>query len=144
MLVSGKAAELAYLALVVEQPEASAARFENDFGLPRSSFRCGTSTIPVISVGATALALFGQGDPFVGASPQKGVQHLGHVAFAMHDIDVLLPRLAADGWRMIDLAGCPGGRRSKIGFVHPANFGGGLLMHFVEPEVDGGYGTRHG
>ncbi|MFN0163274.1 MAG: VOC family protein [Burkholderiales bacterium] len=65
---------------------------------------------------------------------------LAHVAFATRDIDALLPRLAAEGWRMIDLVGRPGGRGSKIGFVHPSNFGGGLLMHFVEPELDGGYG----
>lgn len=68
---------------------------------------------------------------------------LAHVAFATRDIDALLPRLAGDGWRMIDLVGRPGGRGSKIGFVHPSNFGGGLLMHFVEPQVDGGYATRH-
>ncbi len=68
---------------------------------------------------------------------------LAHVAFATRNIDALLPKLAADGWRMIDTVGRPGGRGSKIGFVHPANFGGGLLMHFVEPQVDGGYGTRH-
>ena len=68
---------------------------------------------------------------------------LAHVAFATRNIDALLPRLASEGWRMIDLVGRPGGRGSKIGFVHPSNFGGGLLMHFVEPEVDGGYATPH-
>lgn len=68
---------------------------------------------------------------------------LAHVALATRDIDALLPKLAGDGWRMIDLVGRPGGRGSKIGFVHPSNFGGGLLMHFVEPQADGGYGTRH-
>ena len=65
---------------------------------------------------------------------------LAHVAFATRNIDAILPKLAADGWRMIDVVGRPGGRGSKIGFVHPSNFGGGLLMHFVEPELDGGYG----
>ena len=69
---------------------------------------------------------------------------LAHVAFATQNIDALLLKLAGDGWRMIDLVGRPGGRGSKIGFVHPSNFGGGLLMHLVEPELDGGYGTRHG
>ena len=68
---------------------------------------------------------------------------LAHLAFATRDIDAILPKLARDGWRMIDLMGRPGGRGSKIGFVHPSNFGGGLLMHFVEPQVDGGYGTSH-
>ncbi|MFT5173021.1 MAG: hypothetical protein ACI8W7_001189 [Gammaproteobacteria bacterium] len=59
---------------------------------------------------------------------------LAHVAFATRDIDALLPKLADDGWRMIDLLGRPGGRGSKIGFVHPSNFGGGLLIHFVQPQ----------
>ena len=80
MHVHGKATDLAYLALVVDEPEASATRLEIDFGLPRRSLRCGGSTIPVISVGATALALFGRGDPFLGANPQKGVHHLALAA----------------------------------------------------------------
>jgi hypothetical protein len=67
---------------------------------------------------------------------------LAHVAFATRDIDAILPKLADDGWRMIDLEGRPGGRGSLIGFVHPANFGGGLLMHFVEPQVDGGFAAK--
>lgn len=71
-----KAPGLAYLALVVDEPEASAARFETDFGLPRRDFKCGDSTIPVIPVGATAFALFRQGDPFLGPNPRKGVHHL--------------------------------------------------------------------
>ena len=67
---------------------------------------------------------------------------LAHVAFTTRDIDAILPKLADDGWRMIDLEGRPGGRGSLIGFVHPSNFGGGLLMHFVEPQVDGGFAAK--
>ncbi len=69
---------------------------------------------------------------------------LAHVAFATRDIDALLPKLAGDGWRMIDLEGRPGGRGALIGFVHPSNFGGGLLIHFVEPQADGGYAAKFG
>ena len=69
---------------------------------------------------------------------------LAHVAFATRDIDALLPNLAGEGWRMIDLEGRPGGRGSLIGFVHPSNFGGGLLIHFVEPQADGGYAAKFG
>ncbi len=69
---------------------------------------------------------------------------LAHLAFATRDIDAILPKLADDDWRMIDLEGRPGGRGSLIGFVHPSNFGGGLLMHFVEPQVDGGYEQKYG
>lgn len=77
MLAQKKAIDLAYLALVVDEPDVSAARFEKDFGLPRRDVKCGSSTVPMISVGATALALFGPADPFLGANPKKGVHHLG-------------------------------------------------------------------
>lgn len=72
---------LAYLALAVDDPHASAARFEKDFALPRRDFQCGASTVPMISVGATALALFALDDPFLGLDAKKGakkgVHHLG-------------------------------------------------------------------
>jgi methylmalonyl-CoA epimerase len=67
---------------------------------------------------------------------------LAHVAFATRDIDAVLPKLADDGWRMIDVEGRPGGRGSLTGFVHPSNFGGGLLIHFVEPQIDGGFAEK--
>ena len=67
---------------------------------------------------------------------------LAHIALATPRIDALLARLAGDGWRMIDHEGRPGGRGSLIGFVHPQNFGGGLLIHFVEPASDGGYAGK--
>lgn len=58
---------------------------------------------------------------------------LAHLAFATPDIDETLADLDAQGWRLIDKTGRPGGRGSRIGFVHPGSFGGGLLIHFVEP-----------
>ena len=67
---------------------------------------------------------------------------LAHIALATGGIDALLARLAGDGWRMIDHEGRPGGRGSLIGFVHPQNFGGGLLIHFVEPASEGGYAGK--
>ena len=61
---------------------------------------------------------------------------LVHIAFATQDIDGILQDLDSDGWRMIDTKGRPGGRGAQIGFVHPSNFGGGLLTHFVQhPET---------
>ncbi len=56
---------------------------------------------------------------------------LHHIAFKCRDIDALLSRLAQSNHRMIDVAGRPGSRRSRIGFVHPAALGG-ILIHFVE------------
>lgn len=74
------AAHLAYLALVVDDPEVTARCFETDLGLPRHDVRCGGSSVPMIGVGSTALALFGQGDPFLGPNPKKGVHHLAIAA----------------------------------------------------------------
>jgi len=125
MLVFGKSADLAYLALVVEQPEAIAARFENDFGLPRSSLRCGTSSVPVISVGATALALFGPGDPFVGASAQKGVHHL-----ALGAADPAAAARACGLPLAGDIAQGLGGR-AQIALAPAAT--GGVRVRFTEP-----------
>ncbi len=59
---------------------------------------------------------------------------LHHIALKTGDINALLPRLREGGYRMIDTAGRPGGRGSLIGFVHPSNFGGGLVIHFVDRE----------
>ncbi len=61
-------------------------------------------------------------------------QGLVHIAFETFDIDTILADLEKTGWRIIDKAGRPGGRCSKIGFVHPSNFGGGLLIHFVKSQ----------
>ncbi len=71
-----KAVALAYVALVVDDPQASAARFEKDFGLPRRDFKCSGTSVPLIPIGATALALFALADPFLGPEAKKGVHHL--------------------------------------------------------------------
>ncbi len=75
--MAAQATGLAYLALALDDPQASAARFEKDFGLPRRDLRCGSANVPMISVGATALALFALDDPFLGPNVKKGVHHLG-------------------------------------------------------------------
>ncbi len=59
---------------------------------------------------------------------------LHHIALKTGDIDAVLAALKAAGYRMIDTLGRPGGRASLIGFIHPSNFGGGLVIHFVERE----------
>ncbi|MEC8205010.1 MAG: hypothetical protein VX075_16150, partial [Pseudomonadota bacterium] len=58
MTATDSAPDLAYVALVVDEPETSAAIFEKDFGLPRQDFSCGGSTVPAIAVGRSAMALF--------------------------------------------------------------------------------------
>ena len=58
---------------------------------------------------------------------------LHHIAFKVGDIDGLLANLEKAGHTLIDTIGRPGGRRSKIGFIHPASLGG-LLVHLVQRE----------
>jgi len=69
----------------------------------------------------------------IGRYIEKRGAGLHHIALKCHDIDALLPKLAEHGHRMIDLAGRPGSRRGRIGFVHPASLGG-VLLHFVERQ----------
>ena len=69
---------LAYVALVVSDVEAAAAVFQRDFGLPRTDCAIGRTrrSAPVLSVGASALALFAPGDPFVGGQAKPGLHHI--------------------------------------------------------------------
>ncbi|MFQ5955138.1 MAG: VOC family protein [Kiloniellales bacterium] len=58
---------------------------------------------------------------------------LHHLALKTRDIDALLSRLEAAGYRLIDRVGRPGSRRAQIGFVHPTALGG-VLLHFVQRQ----------
>ena len=56
-----------------------------------------------------------------------------HTGFKVKDINGLLSRLDKSGLTLIDLEGRPGGRRSLIGFIHPASLGG-WLVHLVQRD----------
>ena len=58
---------------------------------------------------------------------------LHHVALKAPDIDGALGTLERAGARLIDRVGRPGSRRARIGFVHPASFGG-VLVHLVQRD----------
>ena len=77
---------LAYLALIVSDAEATAATFARDFGLRRTNCAVGDThrTVPVFGIGATVLALFPPGDPFVSNESKTGVHH---IAFEVEDLD---------------------------------------------------------
>ncbi len=120
-----KAVDLAYLALVVDDPQAAAARFEKDFGLPRRDVKCGGSSVPLIPVGATALALFAQADPFLGPDPKKGVHHLGLCA-ANPEAAARAAGLPAAGSLSRGLDG-----RAQISLAAPATCG--VRVRFTEP-----------
>lgn len=120
-----QATGLAYLALALDDPQASAALFEKDFGLPRRDLRCGASSVPMISVGATALALFALDDPFLGPNVKKGVHHLG--------------LCAADPEAAARASGVPTSGTVSKGFDGKAQIGlaqeatSGVRVRFTEP-----------
>ena len=58
---------------------------------------------------------------------------LHHTGFKVKDINGLLSRLDRSGLTLIDQEGRPGGRRSLIGFIHPASLGG-WLVHLVQRD----------
>ena len=58
---------------------------------------------------------------------------LHHTGLKVKDINGLLSRLDGRGVTLIDKVGRPGGRRSQIGFIHPASLGG-WLVHLVQRD----------
>ncbi len=57
---------------------------------------------------------------------------LHHLAYTVLDIDSALAHLASRGARLIDRTARPGGRGTRIAFVHPADLAG-TLIELVEP-----------
>lgn len=56
---------------------------------------------------------------------------LHHIAYAVADIDAALAHLASEDVEVVDDAPRPGGRGSRIAFVHPKAFSG-TLVELVE------------
>ncbi len=56
---------------------------------------------------------------------------LHHIAFRVPSVDAALAAEAARGARLIDRTARQGARGRRVGFVHPASFGG-VLVEFVE------------
>lgn len=111
------APDLAYVALVVDEPETSAAIFEKDFGLPRQDFACGGSNVPAIAVGQSALAFFRPDDPFLGPDAKKGVHHVAIGA------DDPAAAAAASGLPTVDSAAEGLGGRPQVEFAREATCG---------------------
>jgi len=76
---------LEYVALVVTDVEATATVFARIFGLQRTDCPVGTAScsVPVFSVGKSALVLFAPDDPFVGGAAKPG---LHHIALGIEDL----------------------------------------------------------
>jgi len=63
----------------------------------------------------------------VGRFLSKNGEGLHHVAYAVVSIERALSHLKSEGARLVDSEARPGGRGTKIAFVHPADLGGTLI-----------------
>ncbi|MXX46670.1 MAG: methylmalonyl-CoA epimerase [Acidimicrobiia bacterium] len=71
----------------------------------------------------------------VGRFLAKRGEGVHHLAWTVADIDAALEHLKAQGARLVDSEPRPGGRGSRIAFVHPADLAG-TLIELVEPPDD--------
>jgi methylmalonyl-CoA epimerase len=73
-------------------------------------------------------------DTPVGRFLAKRGEGLHHVAYAVADIEAALDHLRAAGAELVDESPRPGGRGSRIAFVHPRSFGGTLVELVEMPD----------
>jgi methylmalonyl-CoA/ethylmalonyl-CoA epimerase len=66
-------------------------------------------------------------DTPVGRFLESKGEGLHHIAFAVASIDIALDHLRAEGAKLVDEAARPGGRGTRIAFVHPADLAGTLI-----------------
>ncbi len=71
----------------------------------------------------------------VGRFLSKNGEGLHHIAFVVSSIDIALEHLRQEGARLIDTEPRPGGRGSRIAFVHPTDLTG-TLIELVELSDD--------
>jgi catechol 2,3-dioxygenase-like lactoylglutathione lyase family enzyme len=125
------AKDLAYVALVVTDVEATATALARDFGLRRTDCsvdKTGRSA-PVFRVGASALALFAPNDPFVGGQAKPG---LHHIALEVPDLASAADAAMACGIDSAQLEPGPGlGRSRRLGL--PPEATAGVTIHLSEP-----------
>jgi methylmalonyl-CoA/ethylmalonyl-CoA epimerase len=74
-------------------------------------------------------------DTPVGRFLDRNGEGLHHVAFAVASIDLALEHLATQGARLVDPSARPGGRGTRIAFVHPGDLAG-TLIELVELADD--------
>lgn len=74
-------------------------------------------------------------DTPVGRFLERNGEGLHHVAFAVASIDLALEHLEAQGARLVDSTARPGGRGTRIAFVHPGDLAG-TLIELVELADD--------
>ena len=99
--------QISYVALVSNDPAATAGVFEKHFGLPRHELPSAQGTVPVFPLGRSALAVFAQGHPLVDGEAKPGVHH---IALGVNQVDSSEIGLAGKRIRRLDRADTAGVR----------------------------------
>ena len=73
-------------------------------------------------------------DTPVGRFLAKSGEGLHHVAYAVASIEAALEHLAAEGARLVDETPRPGGRGTRVAFVHPHDLAGTLIEILEYPD----------
>lgn len=117
---------MAWVGLVVTDVAGATRAFGHDFGLARTDVTAEAGpSVPVFTVGRSALALFAPDHPFVGGSARPGVHH---VAFGVPDVVAAARDATAAG---VPASGSPGaglGGRRMLALDHEAACGVRILL----------------
>jgi catechol 2,3-dioxygenase-like lactoylglutathione lyase family enzyme len=106
--------ELAYVALVSREPAALADLLGKHLGLAATSCATGAGdSVPVFSVGRSALAVFPAGHPYVGGEAKTGVHHIG---IGVSDMTAAKAAVERAGVKVVDseTAALGGGSRLRL------------------------------
>ena len=74
-------------------------------------------------------------DTPVGRFLERHGEGLHHIAFVVASIDLALEHLIASGARLVDESPRPGGRGTRIAFVHPGDLTGTLIELVELPDA---------
>ncbi len=94
--------QIAYVALASSDPAATCAVLEEHFGLPRQELPSVQGTIPVFSIGQSALAVAPLGHPLIDGEAKPGVHH---IALGVDDLDAAVKRAGMGATPAEGLAG---------------------------------------
>lgn len=106
------AKDLAWVGLISTDVDAAATVFGRHLGLPRTDLESGAGSVPVFTIGRSALAVFPAGHPLVDGESKPGVHH---IALGVDDVERAAKTVAVAG---IKSTGGPskglGGRRCIV------------------------------
>jgi methylmalonyl-CoA/ethylmalonyl-CoA epimerase len=123
---------LDHVAVAVHDLDAAVAAYRSRYGVEPSHREVvetqgvEEALIPIGGSHVQLLQPLGPETP-VGKFLARRGEGLHHIAFAVLDIEAALDHLEREGARLIDRVPRPGGRGTRIAFVHPADLGGTLI-----------------